>query len=57
MASLTTIYRNKNSHSHMIKSHDWLKQNINNMLQGSQLQEEGGLPEHHRGKIPLALSL
>jgi hypothetical protein len=22
MASLTTIYRNKNSHSHMIKSHD-----------------------------------
>jgi hypothetical protein len=29
MASLATIYRDKNSHSHMIKSHDWLKQNIN----------------------------
>jgi hypothetical protein len=32
MASLTTIYKNKNSHSHMIKSHDWLKQNIRTQL-------------------------
>jgi hypothetical protein len=31
MGSITTIYYNKNSHSHMIESHDWLKQNINNL--------------------------
>jgi hypothetical protein len=29
MGSLTTIYRNKDSHSHMLESHDWLKLNIN----------------------------
>jgi hypothetical protein len=34
MASLTTIYRNKNSHSHMIKSHDWVKQKINTLFIG-----------------------
>jgi hypothetical protein len=32
MGSITTIYYNKNSHSHMMKSHDWLKLNINNLF-------------------------
>jgi hypothetical protein len=50
MGSITTIYWNKNSHSHMIESHDWLKLNINSIIpvfEGLFLEEH----KHHKKAI------